>query len=104
MKMSIGVFSWNSRKLCDAVTEMEKSGDRIIGYEVAKLEGYPFEAHDKLVFLEYSPDILKAWKAKGDIGQAEIVIPEEPRKFGDPTPVDADNQTKRKSRRQESGE
>lgn len=86
MKLSIGVFSWNSRKLCDEVTEQEKSGDRIIGYEIAKLDGYPFEAHDKIIFLEYTPEVLDAWKAKGDIGKAEIVMPDEPRKFGDPAP------------------
>lgn len=88
MKRSVGVFSWNVAKLCAHVSELEKNGDRVVGYEVGKLDGYPFEQHDRLVFLEYSPDLLSAWKAKGDTGEAEIVIPEEPRKFGGPIPVD----------------
>lgn len=86
MKLSIGVFAWSVARLCEKVSELEKNGDHVKGYEIVKLPGYQFQQHDRLVFLDYQPDVLEAWKAKGDIGKAEIVMPEEPRKFGDPAP------------------
>lgn len=106
MKLSIGVFSWSIPRLCDKVTELEKNGDYVKGYEIVKLPGYQFEKHDRLVFLDYQPDVLEAWKAKGDIGKAEIVMPDEPRKFGDPTPAKANvaAPTKQKPQKTEKSE
>lgn len=106
MKLSIGVFAWSVARLCEKVSELEKSGDYVKGYEIVKLEGYQFEKHDRLVFLDYQPDVLEAWKAKGDIDKAEIVMPEKPRKFGDQTPAmeTVSGSTKQKPQKTEKSE
>lgn len=86
-RLSIGVFSWNVAKLNEAVTALEKEGHHVTGYEIVKMVGYGSYKHDKLVFLEFAPDVLEAWRSKGDVGNPEIIMPEAPRRFGDPVPV-----------------
>lgn len=91
-KQSIGVFSWNVAKLVEAVSAMEAEGHFVRGYEITKFSGYSYAEHDKLVFLEYAPDVLESWKAKAaEIGMkvaAEIDMPETPRGYGDPIEAD----------------
>lgn len=109
-RLSIGVFSWNVAKLCEAVTALEKEGHHVTGYEIVKMVGYGSYRHDRLIFLEFAPDVLEAWRSKGDVGNPEIVMPDAPRKFGDPVPVEPpapimeDAPVRRRARKQDQDE
>lgn len=109
-RLSIGVFSWNVAKLCEAVTALEKEGHHVTGYEIVKMVGYGSYRHDRLIFLEFAPDVLEAWRSKGDIGNPEIVMPDAPRKFGGPLPVEPpapimeDAPVRRRARKQDQEE
>lgn len=87
-RQSIGVFSWNRDTLLKAVAGFEATGAHVTGYEIPKMAGYEFVKHDKLVFCEYAPDVLDAWKSKAEaVGMklpAEIDMPKTPRGFGEP--------------------
>jgi hypothetical protein len=101
MSKEYAVFGWNISTLNEKVTALEAQGNFVRGYEIPKFSGYDYRAADVVMFLEFSPDILKAWQEKAKAAKqeftGEVVMPDEPRGYGGPAPGIAEPEKKEES-------